>query len=81
MNAAPPKTSAASALQGPRTPVTRWNRRYLLAGGVGLAAVVALAFYLGFGGAHRPGPKASSNQPAAAAHPPPPARAARDPKG
>ena len=48
-----PKTSAASALPGPRRPVTRWNRRYLFAGGTALAALVALGFYLGFGGAGR----------------------------
>ena len=53
----PPKASAASALQGPRTPVTRWNRRYLLAGGAALAAIVAFAFYIGFGGAGRPKPR------------------------
>ena len=46
-----PKAPAASALQGPRTPVTRWNRRYLLAGGAALAAIVGFGFYIGFGGA------------------------------
>lgn len=80
-DAAPPKASASSALQGPRAPVTRWNRRYLMAGGATLAAVVALAFYLGFGGAGRPGPKASSNQPAADTPPATPDLAARYPKG
>jgi type IV secretion system protein VirB10 len=34
--------------------VTRWNRRYLIAGATGLAGIVALGFYLGFGGAHAP---------------------------
>lgn len=52
-----PKDSAASALQGQRPPVTRWNRRYLLAGGAAVASLIALAFYLGFGGAERPKPK------------------------
>jgi type IV secretion system protein TrbI len=80
-DAAPPKASAASALQGPRAPVTRWNRRYLMAGAAALAAVVALAFYFGFGGAGRPGPKASSNQPAADTPPATPDLATRYPKG
>ena len=79
MDAPPPKASAASALQGPRAPVTRWNRRYLMAGGAALAAVVALAFYFGFGGAGRPGPKASSNQPAADTPPATPDLATRYP--
>ena len=46
------KASAASVLAAPRTPVTRWNRRYLLAGAAALAAIVGLGFYLGFGGAN-----------------------------
>ena len=33
-------------------PVTRWNRKYLLAGAAVLASIVAGGFYLGFGGAH-----------------------------
>lgn len=45
------KASAASMLAAPRPPVTRWNRKVLLAGSCGLAALVALGFYLGFGGA------------------------------
>jgi type IV secretion system protein VirB10 len=81
MAAAPAKASASSALQGPRTPVTRWNRRYLLAGGVAVAAVVALAFYLGFGGGHMAASKAASTQPAADVTPGKPALADRYPKG
>lgn len=54
-----PKMSAASALAGPRTPVTRWNRRYLAAGLAILAALVAAGFWIGFGGAHRPAPASS----------------------
>ena len=46
------KASPASVLTGPRPPVTRWNRKYLLAGSAALASVVALGFYLGFGGSH-----------------------------
>ncbi|MBV9511528.1 MAG: TrbI/VirB10 family protein [Caulobacteraceae bacterium] len=76
----PAKASAASALQGPRTPVTRWNRRYLLAGGTALAAIVALAFYLGFGGADR-APTKAGNQPAADVTPTTPELADRYPKG
>jgi type IV secretion system protein VirB10 len=45
------KASPASVLAAPRTPVTRWNRKYLLAGAAALAGVVGLGFYLGFGGA------------------------------
>ena len=48
------KASPASVLTGPRPPVTRWNRKYLLAGSAALASIVALGFYLGFGGAHAP---------------------------
>ena len=33
-------------------PVTRWNRKYLLAGAGALAAIVGLGFYIGFGGAY-----------------------------
>lgn len=57
------KMPAASALAGPRTPVTRWNRRYLAAGSAILAALVAAGFWIGFGGAHRPAPAASSPPP------------------
>ena len=46
-----PKASADSVLAAPRLPVTRWNRRYLMAGAAVLAAVVATAFWVGFGGA------------------------------
>lgn len=46
-----PKASADSVLAAPRLPVTRWNRRYLIAGAAVLAAVVATAFWIGFGGA------------------------------
>ena len=47
---AAPKASASSALQAAsHFPVTRWNRRYLLAGGVGpWRPWSPLAFYLGF---------------------------------
>ncbi len=46
-----PKASADSVLAAPRTPVTRWNRRYLIAGAAVLAALVATGFWVGFGGA------------------------------
>jgi type IV secretion system protein VirB10 len=39
-------------LSAPRSPVTRWNRKYLMAGAAVLASIVAGGFYLGFGGAH-----------------------------
>ena len=41
-----PKASAESVLAAPRVPVTRWNRRHLMAGAAVLAAVVATAFGL-----------------------------------
>jgi len=63
------KVAPQSVLAAPRTPVTRWNRRYLLAGATALAAIVAGGFWLGFGGAHRSAPKAPANQPAADAAP------------
>ena len=50
----PRKAPPESVLTAPRTPVTRWNRKYLIAGATGLAGIVALGFYLGFGGAHAP---------------------------
>ena len=50
----PRKAPPESVLAAPRNPVTRWNRKYLIAGAPGLAAIVALGFYLGFGGAHAP---------------------------
>lgn len=43
-----PKAPAESVLAAPRLPVTRWNRRYLAAGGVILATLVAVAFWIGF---------------------------------
>src|SRR5579871_3278101 len=53
-----PKAPAESVLAAPRLPVTRWNRRYLAAGAAVLATVVALAFWIGFGGGHGPAKKA-----------------------
>lgn len=50
----PRKAAPESVLAAPRTPVTRWNRKYLILGATGLASIVALGFYLGFGGAHAP---------------------------
>lgn len=50
----PRKAPPESVLAAPRNPVTRWNRKYLIAGATGLAGIVALGFYLGFGGAHAP---------------------------
>jgi type IV secretion system protein VirB10 len=49
-----PKASPESVLAAPRLPVTRWNRRYLAAGAAVLASVIAVAFWIGFGGASRP---------------------------
>jgi type IV secretion system protein VirB10 len=46
------KAAPASVLAAPRNPVTRWNRKYLLAGAAALAGIVGLGFYIGFGGAH-----------------------------
>nr|WP_272886658.1 TrbI/VirB10 family protein [Phenylobacterium aquaticum] len=54
MTSHPRKAAPESVLAAPRTPVTRWNRKYLIAGATGLAGIVALGFYLGFGGAHAP---------------------------
>jgi type IV secretory pathway VirB10-like protein len=59
------KMAAASVLLAPRTPVTRWNRKMLLAGAGALAAVVGLGFYLGFGGANG-APKKTQDPQAAA---------------
>ncbi|MBN9318070.1 MAG: hypothetical protein BGN86_07370 [Caulobacterales bacterium 68-7] len=78
--AAEPKASPASALQGPRAPVTRWNRRYLLAGGVALAAIVGFGFYIGFGGAG-PARKPPADQQATDVTPTTPALAERYPGG
>lgn len=50
----PRKAAPDSVLAAPRNPVTRWNRKYLIAGAAGLAGIVAVGFYLGFGGAHAP---------------------------
>ena len=50
----PRKAAPESVLAAPRNPVTRWNRKYLIVGATGLAGIVALGFYLGFGGAHAP---------------------------
>ena len=46
------KERPASVLAAPRLPVTRWNRKVLLAGAAVLASIVGLGFYLGFGGAN-----------------------------
>ena len=52
-SAAPERKAApASVLAAPRLPVTRWNRKVLLAGAAVLASIVGLGFYLGFGGAN-----------------------------
>jgi type IV secretory pathway VirB10-like protein len=76
-----PKATPESVLAAPRTPVTRWNRHYILAGGVALAALIAIGFYVGFGGAHRPKPKADATQPAADVTPTTSGLADRYPKG
>jgi len=64
------KKPAMSMLTAPRTPVTRWNRRLLMAGAAGIAALVGLGFFVGFGGAHvtpkavkDPSPAADTNTP------------------
>lgn len=54
LNSHPRKAAPESVLAAPRNPVTRWNRKYLIVGATGLAGIVALGFYLGFGGAHAP---------------------------
>ena len=59
------KAPAASMLAAPRHPVTRWNRKYLLAGAAALAAIVGLGFYLGFGGASATPKKPADPQAAA----------------
>ena len=71
------KASAESVLAAPRLPVTRWNRRYLVAGAGALAAIVAAGFYIGFGGANRPAPKQSAAQTSADTAPTTPAFATR----
>jgi len=65
------KAPAASMLAAPRTPVTQWNRKYLLAGAGALAAIVGLGFYLGFGGANATPKKAADLQAAADTETPP----------
>jgi type IV secretion system protein VirB10 len=75
------KLPPESVLAAPRLPVTRWNRRYLMAGAASLAAIVAAGFYIGFGGAHRPASKPAAAQPAADATPTTPAIADRYAKG
>ena len=59
------KERPASVLAAPRMPVTRWNRKYLLAGAAALAAIVGLGFYLGFGGANATPKKGQDLQAAA----------------
>ena len=59
------KAPPASVLAAPRMPVTRWNRKYLLAGAAALAAIVGLGFYLGFGGASATPQKSQDLQAAA----------------
>jgi type IV secretory pathway VirB10-like protein len=59
------KASSASVLSAPRSPVTRWNRKYLMAGAAVLASIVAGGFYLGFGGAHATRGRADDSQNAA----------------
>jgi type IV secretion system protein TrbI len=49
-----PKATPESVLAAPRLPVTRWNRRYLAAGSVVIATVVAVAFWIGFSGPAKP---------------------------
>jgi type IV secretion system protein VirB10 len=78
---AAPKVSPDSVLATPRTPVTRWNRRYILAGGGVLAGLIAFGFYIGFGGAHRSQPKADPNPPAIDVTPTPSGLADRYPRG
>ncbi|MDZ4374937.1 MAG: TrbI/VirB10 family protein [Phenylobacterium sp.] len=60
----PPSTKASpeSVLAAPRLPVTRWNRRYLLLGAGALASIVAVGFYIGFGGANQPTPRNAPTQ-------------------
>ncbi len=59
---AAPKSSPESVLAAPRRPVTRWNRRYLAAGAAVLAAIVATAFWIGFGGGPKPPPRTDADQ-------------------
>ncbi|HTX51486.1 MAG TPA: TrbI/VirB10 family protein [Caulobacteraceae bacterium] len=55
-----PKVAPESVLAAPRLPVTRWNRRYLIGGAAVLAAIIAGAFWIGFGGAGTGPSKAAS---------------------
>jgi type IV secretory pathway VirB10-like protein len=71
------KAPAESMLAAPRLPVTRWNRRYLVAGAGALAALVAAGFYIGFGGASRPARKQNGTQTTTDAAPATPAFASR----
>ena len=57
-----PKAAPESVLAAPRRPVTRWNRRYLLAAGAVMAAIVAVAFWVGFGSGPKPAAKADTAQ-------------------
>jgi len=62
---APPlrnKFGGASLLTAPRPPVTRWNRKYLVAGAGVLALLVGLGFFVGLGGAHTPKPREEDPQ-------------------
>jgi len=56
-------------LAAPRLPVTRWNRKVLIAGAAVLAGVVGLGFYLGLGGGHAPHGRPEANAEPAAAGP------------
>jgi len=76
-----PKAPPSSVLSAPRTPVTRWNRRYILAGGAALAGIIAVGFYIGFGGANPRRPQADANAPAADVTPTSPGLADRYPMG
>lgn len=58
-----PQAKHDSLLVAPRTPVTRWNRKYLLAGAAGLGLLVGAGFYFGFGAmAPTPARKAADPQ-------------------
>ena len=59
------KAPPASVLAAPRNPLTRWNRKYLLAGAAALASIVGLGFYIGFGGANASPKRAQDLQAAA----------------
>ena len=74
------KATPESVLAAPRLPVTRWNRRYILAGGTALAAIVAVAFYIGFGGGRAPA-RPDGDAPATDVTPTAPGLPDRYPKG